>query len=148
MPLPPLVLFIVMLPKTHLTSGYPALDEWPHHHSYPGHEDLSCVVLLCIPATSSYLFCFCQLLPTIMSVLAWNVPLISPIFLNRCLVFAILFFSSISYIIHLRRLSYLSMLFSTERTGWALPRQKRRDHIFLIPEVRRPPWLHMQRKAS
>jgi len=26
-----------------------------------------------------------------------------------------------------------------KRTGWALPREKIRDHIFPIPEVRRPP---------
>ena len=38
-PLPPLALFLVMLPKTHLTShsGCLALGEWPHHCSYLGH---------------------------------------------------------------------------------------------------------------
>ena len=51
----PLVLFIVMLPKTHLTSHSRmlVLDEWSHHHGYLGHEDLYCILLLCIPATSS-----------------------------------------------------------------------------------------------
>ena len=48
-PLPPLALFIVMLHKAHLTSHS---RQWPHHHSYPGHEDLFCTVL-CILATSS-----------------------------------------------------------------------------------------------
>ena len=38
-PPPPLALFLVMLPKTHLTShsGCLALGEWPHHCSYLGH---------------------------------------------------------------------------------------------------------------
>ena len=54
-PSPPLALFIVMLPKAHLTShsGSLALGEWSHHHDYLGHEDLFCIVLLCILATSS-----------------------------------------------------------------------------------------------
>ena len=43
---------------------------------------------------------------------AWNIPLISPIFLKRSLVFPILLFSSIFSIVHLRRASYLSFLFS------------------------------------
>ena len=42
-PSPPLPLFVVMLPKAHLTRipGCLALGEWSHHHDYPGHEDLS-----------------------------------------------------------------------------------------------------------
>ena len=47
----------------------------------------------------------------IMSILAWNIPLLAPIFLKRYLVFLILLFSSIC-IVHLGRLSYLSLLFS------------------------------------
>ena len=47
-----------------------------------------------------------------MPILAWNVPLILPIFLKRSLVFPILVFSSISYTVHLRWPSYLSLLFS------------------------------------
>ena len=47
----------------------------------------------------------------IMSVLAWNIPLLAPIFLKRYLVFLILLFSSIC-VVHLERLSYLSLLFS------------------------------------
>ena len=55
-PSPPLALFIVMLPKAHLTSHSRmlALGEWSHHHGYLGHEDLFCTALLCILATSSY----------------------------------------------------------------------------------------------
>ena len=50
---PPLALFIVMLPKAHLTyiSGYLALGEWSQHRDYLGREDLFCTVLLCILAT-------------------------------------------------------------------------------------------------
>ena len=53
-PSPPLALFIVMLPKALLTShSILALDEWSHHHDYPGCEELFCTFLLCILATSS-----------------------------------------------------------------------------------------------
>ena len=49
----------------------------------------------------------------IMSILAWNVPLIPRIFLKRALVFPFLLFSSVSsYFVHLRSPSYLSLLFS------------------------------------
>ena len=51
----PLALFIVMLPRPtwlHLP-GCLALGEWSHHHDYLGREDLFCIVLLCILATSS-----------------------------------------------------------------------------------------------
>ena len=44
-------------------------------------------------------------------VFAWNVPLVSLIFLKRSLVFATLLFSSISLHCSLRKLSYLSLLF-------------------------------------
>ena len=53
-PSPPLALFVVMLPKAHLTSipGCLTLGEWSHHCHYLGHEYLFCIVLLCILATS------------------------------------------------------------------------------------------------
>ena len=41
---------------------------------------------------------------------AWNIPLVSLIFLKRSLVFPILLFSSISFTDHLGRVSYLSLL--------------------------------------
>ena len=54
-PSPPLALFVVMLPKAHWLHipGCLALAEWSHHCDYLGHEDLFCIVLLCILATSS-----------------------------------------------------------------------------------------------
>jgi len=48
----------------------------------------------------------------IVPILARNVPLISPIFLKRSLVFPMLLFSSTFYSVQLRRPSYLSLLFS------------------------------------
>ena len=54
-PSPPLALFVVMLSKAtslHIP-GCLALGEWSYHHDYLGHEDLFCIVLLCILATSS-----------------------------------------------------------------------------------------------
>ena len=54
-PSPPLALFVVMLPKGPLdfTLQNVCLCDWSHHCGYPGHWDLLCIVLLCIPATSS-----------------------------------------------------------------------------------------------
>ena len=52
-----------------------------------------------------FLFCIHFIFP-------WNVPLISPIFLKRTLVFSILLFSSILCNVHLRKPSYLSLVFS------------------------------------
>ena len=53
---PPLALFVVMLPKAHLTSHSRMCgSRWViTHHDYLGHEDLFCIDLLCILATSSY----------------------------------------------------------------------------------------------
>ena len=48
---PPLVLFVVMLPKIHLICTL-VPGEWSHHHGYLGHYDLFCIVLLCGLATS------------------------------------------------------------------------------------------------
>ena len=52
---PPLALFVVMLlrPTWLRIPGCLALGEWSHHRDYLGHEELFCIVLLCILATSS-----------------------------------------------------------------------------------------------
>ena len=55
-PSPPLDLFIVMLPKARLilhSKNQVGLGKWSHHCGYLGHEDLFCIILLCILATSS-----------------------------------------------------------------------------------------------
>ena len=62
---------------------------------------------------------FLSFLSFIIHILAWNVPLIYPVFLKGPLVFPILLFSSFFFffffffcIVHWRRLSHLSLLFS------------------------------------
>ena len=54
-PSPPLALFVVMLPKIHLTShSRMSGSRWvSYHHDYLGCEDPFCTVLLCILANSS-----------------------------------------------------------------------------------------------
>ena len=54
-PLSLLALFVVMLPRAHLTliPGCLALGEWSHYCGYLGHEDLFVYFFLCILATSS-----------------------------------------------------------------------------------------------
>ena len=53
-PSPPLALFVVMLPRPIwlLTPGCLAVGEWSHRRGYLGHEDLFCIILLCILTTS------------------------------------------------------------------------------------------------
>ena len=79
--------------------GCLALGQWSHHHDYLGREALFCIVLL----YSCHLFLISSasvrsilFLSFIEPILAWNVPLVSLIFLKRSLVFPILLFSSIS----------------------------------------------------
>ena len=52
---PLLALFIVRLPKYHLTSHsrMSGSSEWSHHRDYLSREGLFCVILLCILATPS-----------------------------------------------------------------------------------------------
>ena len=99
---PPLALFLEMLPKAswlHI-SGCLDLGEWSHHCGYLGHEDLFYIVLLCICChlflISSASVRFLPLLSFIVLILAWNIPLVSLIFLKRSLVFPFLLFSSVS----------------------------------------------------
>jgi len=89
--------------------GCLALGEWSHHHDYLGREDLFCTVLLYILATfliSSASVRAIPFLSFIEPIFAWNVPLVSLIFLKRSLLFPILLFSSTS----LLRKAFLSLL--------------------------------------
>ena len=101
-PPPPLALFAVMPPEAHLSShsGCLALGEWSHDGGYLGHEDLFCIVLLCILATSCLISsASVRSIPFLSfteSLFARNIPLVSLIFMKRSLVFLILLFSSIS----------------------------------------------------
>ena len=121
-PSPPLALFVVLLPKTHLTlHSRIALGEWSHDHGFLGHEDLFCVVL-CILATSSQClllllgpYHLCPLLcPFLHEVFLWYL-----IFLKRSLVFPILFFSPISLHWSLRKafLPVLAILWNSAFKG-------------------------------
>ena len=111
-PSPPLALFVVMLSKAHLTlhcrmSG----SRWVI-------KSLSwrffCTVLLCILATSYYLllllgpYHFCSFFEPIF---AWNILLLSLIFLKRSPIFPILLFPLFLCIDNWGRLSYLSLLY-------------------------------------
>ena len=121
-PSAPLALFIVMLPKSHLTShsrmsGFrwvTTLRNYPDHYdgSLYSSSVYSCHFLIFYDSVRSLSF-----LSFIVPILAWNVPLISPIFLMRSLVFPIPLFSSncfplFLFTVHLRRASYLSFLVS------------------------------------
>ena len=116
-PSPPLALFVVMLSKAHLTSHSRclALGEWSHHLDYLSHEDLflysssvySCYLFLIFSASIRSI----PFLSLIEPIFAWNIPLVSLIFLKRSLVFPILLFSSVSLQWSLRKTSYLSLLF-------------------------------------
>ena len=80
--------------------GCLALGEWSHHHDYLGREDLflcsssvySCHLFL-ISSAPAYSIPF---LSFIVLIFAWNVPLVSLIFLKSSLGIPILFFPSIS----------------------------------------------------
>ena len=114
-PSPPLALFVVILPKAHLTSlsRILALGEWSHHHGYLGHENLflysssvySCHLFLMSSASVRSV----PFLSFIEPIFAWYVALASLIFLKRSLVFPILLFSSISLHWSLRK-AFLSLL--------------------------------------
>ena len=121
-PLPPLALFIVMLPKAHLTlhsrmSGYRWvitrfwLSRLWRSFSYSS-SVYSCHVFL----ISSVSVRSIPFLSFIEPVFAWNIPLVSLIFLKRSLVFPILLFCSISLHWSPRKafLSLLAILWNSE----------------------------------
>ena len=108
-PSPPLVLFIVMLPKAHLTShSRMSGSRWVITASslsgswrsflYSSSAYSCHVFLISSASVRSILFLFFNV-PTF----AWNVPLVSLIFLKRSLVFLILLFSCISFHCSLRK---------------------------------------------
>ena len=113
-PSPPLVFFIVMLSKAPLTShSRMSSCRWViHSYDYLGHEDLflyssvySCHLFLMSFTSVRFLQFLCFIAP----IFAWNVPLVSLIFLKRSLVFHILLFSSISLYWSLRN-AFLTLL--------------------------------------
>ena len=116
-PSPPLALFILMLPKAHLTShSRMSGSRWVTTPSWLYGSWRSFLY------SSSMFSCHLYLISTasvrsipflsfIEPIFAWNIPLVSLIFLKRSLVFPILLLSSSSLHYHQGRLSYLSLLF-------------------------------------
>ena len=114
-PSPPVALFIVMLPKVHLTSNsrrsgsrWVTTQLWLSeilrtflHSSFV----YSCHLILISSASVRSI----PFLSFIVPIFAWNVPLLSLIFLKRTLVFPSLLFSSISFHWLLRN-AFLSLI--------------------------------------
>ena len=113
-PSPPLALFVVMLPKAHLTShSRMSGSRWVVTPSWL--SGLWRSFLYSSSVYSCHLFLISsisvrslQFLPFIEPIFAWNVPLVSLIFLKRSLVFPILLFSSSSLPWSLRK-AFLSL---------------------------------------
>ena len=114
-PSPPLALFVVMLPKAHLTlhskmsgSSWVITPSWLSGslRSFLYSSSVySCHPFLISPASVRFIL----FLSIIVPIFTWNVPLVSLIFLKRSLVFPILLFSSISLHWSLRK-AVLSLL--------------------------------------
>ena len=118
-PSPPLTLFIVMLPRTHLTShSRISGSRWVITWSWLSG---SLKPLLCSSSVYSYhhfLISSASLrsipfLSFTVPIFTWNVPLVSLIFLKRSLAFPIILFYFFLFLCieHLGMLSYLSLLF-------------------------------------
>ena len=114
-PSPLLALFLVMLSKAHLTSYSgmcssrwvitPSWLSWLWSSFSYSSSLYFCHFFLIFSASVRSI----QLLSFIETIFAWNIPLVSLIFLKRSLVFPILFFSSISLHWSLRK-AFLSLL--------------------------------------
>jgi len=105
-----------MLCKVHLfhTPGCLALGEWPHHCGYPGQRPFlysssvySCHLFLMSSASVSSL----PFLSFIVPIFAWNGPLVSPSWRDLSS-FSFCCLPLFLFIVHLRRLSFFSLLFS------------------------------------
>ena len=114
-PSPPLALFVVMLPKTHLTlnsrmsgSRWVITPSWLSElwRSFLDSSSVYVCHLFLILSASLRSIPF---LSVVEPTFTWNVPLVSLIFLKRSLVFPILLFSSISLHWSLKN-TYLSLL--------------------------------------
>jgi len=101
-PKPPLALFIVMLPKAHLTShSRMSGSRWVITPSWLSCSWRSLLYISSVCSWHLFLIFFASFtsilfLYFIVPISAWNVPLVSLIYLKRSLVFPILLFSSIS----------------------------------------------------
>ena len=115
---PPLALFTVMLPKSRLTwhsriseSRWVTTSSWLSRSLRPflySSSVYSCHLFLIFSALVRSL----PFLSYIVPIFVWYIPLVSPIILKRSLVFHILLFPLFLCIVHMRRLSSISLLFS------------------------------------
>ena len=120
-PSPPVALFIVMLPKAHLTShSRMSGSMWVITPSWLSGSWISFLYSSSVYSCHLYLISFpsvksIQFLSSIEPIFAWNFSLVSLIFLKRSLVFTIPLFSSISLHWLLRKafLSLLAILWNT-----------------------------------
>ena len=113
-PSPLLALFTVMLANWFRILGCLALGEWSHHIDYLGHEDFFFLYSSSMYSCHLYLISSASVrsipfLSFIVLIFAWNIPLVSLIFLKRLLVFPILLLSSIPLHWSLRK-AFLSLL--------------------------------------
>ena len=107
--------------------GCLALGEWSHHCDYLGHKDLflysssvySCHLFLISSASIRSIPFLSFIVPSF----AWNIPLVSLIFLRRCLVLPIQLFSCISFHWSLRKafLSLLAILWNLHSNAYIFP---------------------------
>ena len=125
---PPLALFITMLPKAHLISQSRMFgSRWvitPSWLSGSWRSFLySSVYFFHLFWISSVSVMSIPLLSFIEPIFAWNVPLVSLIFLRRSLVFPFYCFPLFLYTDHWIRLSYLSLLFlnTLHSNGYIFP---------------------------
>ena len=118
-----------MPPKTHLTSHsrmsgsrWVITSSWLSGSlkSFKNNSSMYSCYLFWISSASVKSLPF---LSFIVPIFVWNVPLVSPIFLKRSPVLPILFFPLFLCIGHIRRLSYLSLLFSwtLHSVGYIVP---------------------------
>ena len=114
-PAPPLALFLVMLPKAHLTShSRMSVSRWLITPSWLSGSWRSFFYSSSVCFCYLFLIFFASVRPIpflsfIVPIFAWNIPVVSLIFLMRSLVFPILLFSFISLHWSLRK-SFLSLL--------------------------------------
>ena len=114
-PWPPLAFFIVMLPKAHLTSHFRMSgSSWVITPSWLSESWISFLYSSSVYSCHLFLISSASVrsipfLSFIEPIFAWNVHLVSLIFLKRCLVFPILLFSSISLHWSLKK-AFLSLL--------------------------------------
>ena len=124
-----------MLSKAHLNShSRMSGSRWVITPSwFSGSWRSFCIVLLCsyhLFLISSASFSSIPFLSFIEPIFAWNVPLVSLIFLKRSLVFPIIFFSSISLHLAGRENSSTAQQKIVLKIYWAWPHPSEQDPVF------------------